>query len=540
MKYKIIEPQHYQQIQNQYHVNSLLAKVIESRQYDENTLKDFINPRLIYHDFSLFEEADMTLERIHEAIENHEKICIYGDYDCDGILATTILVQAFLELGVEVGYHIPNRFDDGYGLNVKRVEQMAQKGYSLIITVDNGVKAFEAVERANELGVDVIITDHHQFDNDLPDACTFIHTKLSPDYPFKEISGGFVAYKLASALLGRQDKYLYCLAAITTVSDMMPLLDENRSLVKKALIFMKEEKYPSLELLLGNQQTYSTTSIGFVIAPKINSFGRLPEFCSPNVLVKYFLKNAPRDFMVKVSQMAISLNTKRQTMTNQQYEMAKEGMGDDFLYWSSDQVHEGLVGLIAGKYTREYERPGFVMAYDEKKGLYKGSARSIEGFSLHQFFMEHQDQFVVFGGHSLAGGFTVDEAHYDSCYQCIKDALKDLHLHPTTTVLHIDEQDIDIKNVESLSLLEPFGMSNEEPLYMLKDVPVSQIQQLSQGKHLKMQTDLNRSHVSMLYFQHGDLYGKLKNIKKMSVIGTLQINEYRNQKSLNFIIKDIV
>ena len=540
MKYKIIEPQHYQQIQNQYHINSLLAKVIESRQYDENTLKDFINPRLIYHDFSLFEEADMTLERIHEAIENHEKICIYGDYDCDGILATTILVQAFLELGVEVGYHIPNRFDDGYGLNVKRVEQMAQKGYSLIITVDNGVKAFDAVERANELGVDVIITDHHQFDNDLPDAYTFIHTKLSPDYPFKEISGGFVAYKLASALLGRQDKYLYCLAAITTVSDMMPLLDENRSLVKKALTFMKEEKYPSLELLLGNQQTYSTTSIGFVIAPKINSFGRLPEFCSPNVLVKYFLKNAPRDFMVKVSQMAISLNTKRQTMTNQQYEMAKEGMGDDFLYWSSDQVHEGLVGLIAGKYTREYERPGFVMAYDEKKGLYKGSARSIEGFSLHQFFMEHQDQFVAFGGHSLAGGFTVDEAHYDSCYQCIKEALKDLHLHPTTTVLHIDEQDIDIKNVESLSLLEPFGMSNEEPLYMLKDVPVSQIQQLSQGKHLKMQTDLNRSHVSMLYFQHGDLYGKLKNIKKMSVIGTLQINEYRNQKSLNFIIKDIV
>ena len=540
MKYKIIEPQHYQQIQNQYHINSLLAKVIESRQYDENTLKDFINPRLIYHDFSLFSEAEITLERINEAIENKEKICIYGDYDCDGILATTILVQAFLELGVEVGYHIPNRFDDGYGLNVKRVEQMAQKGYSLIITVDNGVKAFEAVERANELGVDVIITDHHQFDNDLPDACTFIHTKLSPDYPFKEISGGFVAYKLASALLGRQDKYLYCLAAITTVSDMMPLLDENRSLVKKALIFMKEEKYPSLELLLGNQQTYSTTSIGFVIAPKINSFGRLPEFCSPNVLVKYFLKNAPRDFMVKVSQMAISLNTKRQTMTNQQYEMAKEGMGDDFLYWSSDQVHEGLVGLIAGKYTREYERPGFVMAYDEKKGLYKGSARSIEGFSLHQFFMEHQDQFVAFGGHSLAGGFTVDEAHYDSCYQCIKDALKDLHLHPTTTVLHIDEQDIDIKNVESLSLLEPFGMSNEEPLYMLKDVPVSQIQQLSQGKHLKMQTDLNRSHVSMLYFQHGDLYGKLKNIKKMSVIGTLQINEYRNQKSLNFIIKDIV
>ncbi len=540
MKYKLIEPQNYQQIQNQYHINSLLAKVIESRGYDQQTLKDFLNPRLIYHDFSLFEEADMTLDRIHEAIENHEKICIYGDYDCDGILATTILVQAFLELGIEVGYHIPNRFTDGYGLNVHRVGQMAEKGYSLIITVDNGVKAFDAVERANELGVDVIITDHHQFDNDLPDACTFIHTKLSPDYPFKEISGGFVAYKLASALLGRQDKYLYCLAAITTVSDMMPLLDENRSLVKKALTFMKQEKYPSLELLLGNQQTYSTSSIGFTIAPKINSFGRLPEFCSPNVLVKYFLKKAPRDFMIKVSQMATSLNTKRQSMTNQQYEMAKEAMNDDFLYWASDQVHEGLIGLIAGKYTREYERPAFVMAYDKKKGLYKGSARSVEGFSLHQFFMEHQDQFVVCGGHSQAGGFTVDEEHFDSVRQCLEETLKDVSFQSTTSVLCIDEKDIDIANIESLSLLEPFGMGNEEPLYMLRNVSVSQIQQLSQGKHLKMEAGLDHSKMAMLYFQHGDLYGDLKNIKTINVVGTLQINEYRNQKSINFIIKDIV
>lgn len=167
MEYKTIESKNYQEIQNQYHINSLLAKIIESRHYDEKTMNSLMNPRLIYHDFSLFEEADMTLERIHEAIENEEKICIYGDYDCDGILATTILVQAFKELGVQVGYHIPNRFDDGYGLNIERVEQMAKRGYSLIITVDNGVKAFEAVERANELGIDVIITDQHQIDGDL-------------------------------------------------------------------------------------------------------------------------------------------------------------------------------------------------------------------------------------------------------------------------------------------------------------------------------------------------------------------------------------
>lgn len=540
MKYKIIEPKRFLEIQKQYHVNSLLAKIIESRHYDEKTLKDMLNPRLIYHDFSLFEESDMTLDRIHEAIQQQEKICIYGDYDCDGILATTILVQAFLELGIEVGYHIPHRFEDGYGLNVKRVEQIAAKGYSLIITVDNGVKAFEAIERANELGIDVIVTDHHQFDHDLPDACTFIHTKLSPDYPFKEISGGFVAYKLASALLERQDKYLFCLAAITTISDMMPLLDENRSLVKRALIFMQENKYPSLELLLGNQQVYSTQSLGFIIAPKINSFGRLPELCSPNILVKYFLKNAPREYMMKVSQMATSLNTKRQSMTNQQYELAKAEMNEDFLCWASEQVHEGIMGLIAGKYTREYERPSFVMNYDKKNGLYKGSARSVEGFSLHQFFMEHQDQFVVCGGHALAGGFTVDEAHYDSFCQCVKEALHGKYLQASTSVLHIDESDINMASVESLMLLEPFGMKNEEPLYILKNIPISHIQQLGQGKHLKMESQFQHGKMSLLYFQHGDLYGELKNAKTVNVIGTLQINQYRNQKSLNFIIKDIV
>jgi len=540
MEYKIIESNINQDIQNEFHMNSLLAKVIGFHGYDRETIHALLNPRLIYHDFSLFEEADITLDRIQEAIENEEKICIYGDYDCDGILATTILVEAFHELGVQVGYHIPNRFEDGYGLNVQRVKQMAAKGYSLIITVDNGVKAFEAVECANELGVDVIITDHHQFDHDLPDACSFIHAKLSPDYPFKEISGGFVAYKLASALLGKQDKYLYCLAAVTTISDMMPLLDENRSLVKKALQFMQEEKYPSLELLLGDQTKYTTTTLGFTIAPKINSFGRLPELCNPNILVKYFLKDASRELMMKVATIATQINNKRQTMTNEQYAMANASMNDSFLYWSSEDVHEGLIGLIAGKYTRQYERPSFVMHHDRATGLYKGSARSVEGFSLHEFFMAHRDQFVTFGGHALAGGFSVDEEHYQSFYQCIQKSLKDLELHSSLPAILIDQNDISIQNIESLALLEPFGMANEEPLYVMKDVPISQVYQLSQGKHLKIDIVFSNVKLSALYFQQGKLYETLKKQKTINIVGTLSINEFRNQKNINFMIKDII
>lgn len=540
MKYKIIESLNYKTIQQTYHYSTLLSKIIDFKKIDHESLQELINPRLIYHDFSLFEEAEMTIERIEEAIDNEEKICIYGDYDCDGILATTILVQAFLQRGVRVGYHIPNRFEDGYGLNGERVKQIAEKGYSLIITVDNGVKSFDAIECANELGVDVIVTDHHQFDVDLPDAYSFIHTKLSPKYPFKEISGGYVAYKLASALLKKHDKYLYCLAAITTVSDMMPLLDENRSLVKRALYFMKEEKYPSLELLLGKNQTYDMTSLGFTIAPKINSFGRLPEICHPNILVKYFLKDAPQELLMKVSQMATQINEKRKNLISTQYAPIKEQVHEKFLYYSSEDIHEGIIGLVAGNYTRDYEIPSFVMHYDKDKQLYRGSARSVKGFSLHEFFVKHSDMFVQCGGHSQAGGFAVDEDHYEVLRECLSLELKDIHFDNEQYVLKLNDEDISIQSVESLSLLEPFGMCNEIPLVYLEHVSSFRVFTIADGQHLKL--EINYPHISMqaIYFGQGKLLEHIKNQKEIALIGTLSISVFKNIKSVHLMIKDIL
>ena len=540
MEYKILEPQHSREIQEKYHINSLLAKVIDTKFTNEDEFSTFMNPKLIYHDFSLFEEADMTLDRIYEAIENEEKICIYGDYDCDGILATTILVQAFLELGIEVGYHIPHRFEDGYGLNKKRVEQIASKGYSLIITVDNGVGAFEAVERANELGVDVIVTDHHQFSTELPEAVSFIHTKLSPEYPFKEICGGFIAYKLASALLHKQDKYLFCLAATTTISDMMPLTDENRSLVKRALTFLNEEHYEAFDMLLGDKKVYDSTALGYTIAPKINAFGRLPEYCHPNILVKYFLKEAPHDFRMKVAQKAIDLNTKRQSLTREFYQEALSQGEDSFLYWSSEDVHEGIVGLIAGQYTRDKQKPSFVMHYDKESGIYKGSARSVQGFSLHGFFEAHKDLFVTCGGHALAGGFSVDKDHYEELYHCLKEEIEQAHFVLEETVIRIDRDDLTLSNVESLSLLEPYGMCNREPIFYLEHCPIDQYQLLSEGKHLKLNFHIGDQMISALYFQHGDDYDQLQNKKAVTLIGKLNINTFRNRKSINFILEDVI
>lgn len=541
MRWNKVEAHNYKQYMQKYAIHSLLAKVLASKQLTDDEIDDLLSTKLTYHDFSLFLEGEMAIDRIQEAIENHEKICIYGDYDCDGILATAILVQTFHMLGKKVGYHIPNRFEDGYGLNKNRVKQMAKKGYTLIITVDNGVKAYEAIQLANELGIDVIVTDHHEYD-ELPDAYAIVHTKMSPEYPFKEISGGFIAYKLASALLGKHDKYLFCLAAITTISDMMPLVDENRSLVKRALIFMKENKYLQLELLLGENQNYNVTNIGFIIAPKINSFGRLPEMVNPNHLVKFFLQGVDENYAIKISEAAKKINAKRQELTNKQYKNVITCKNhEDFLYVYDQDIHEGLVGLVAGKYTRAYQRPSFVMTYDEKNGFYRGSARSIAGIPLQHLFVSLQDDLIQYGGHALAGGFIVDKTNVQCLKNDIQNYLKnyDMSQEECIDVLALDVNDLSMTSLKELDMLEPLGNGNEETIFMLENILVENTRILSGGKHLRFDFHLPQCQMQALYFHCKDRIDQIQGKKTVTLIGKLKINKYLNNEYMNMIIEDM-
>lgn len=538
MEYKIFKSNNYKKISLKYHIPTLVAKVIDQRGLNEEDLKSLFNPRLIYHDFSLFEDCYITLDRIEEAIENGEKICIYGDYDCDGIMATSILVQAFFNRGVKVGYHIPDRFKDGYGLNVNRVKQIASKGYTLIITVDNGIMAYEAIEYANTVGVDVIVTDHHEFEQ-TPNALSIIHTKISPDYPFKSICGGFIAYKLAVALNhNKHDKYLYSLACISTISDMMPLLDENRSLIKRGLEFINQEKYQSITLLAGNNKVIDANTIGYIIAPKINSLGRLPEKVQPNILVKYFLENTPYEYLLKVSNIANKINELRKELTNTQYNLLKIDTDLNYLYYGSPSLHEGLLGLIANKYTRQYESPSFIMHLDEDTGIYKGSARSVKGFSIHDFFEENNDLLLTYGGHDMAGGFSLKKDNYDLFNEQIKKSLqnKDIKDYKDVILLHIN--DINLEALEYLEKFKPFGQANEEPLFILENINNYNAYTLSNGKHLKIDIELNNNKLSALFFNKGSLIDNINN-KSINIIGNLQINNYNNNKYLQFIIKDI-
>lgn len=540
MNWDIKQSNNYKEYMQNYSIHSLLAKVLASKNLNQEDIEKLLNPKLRYYDFSLFLDADIVLDRIHEAIENDEKICIYGDYDCDGILSTAILVQAFLSLGKQVGYHIPNRLEDGYGLNTKRVMQMYEKGYTLIITVDNGIKAYEAIDLADSLGIDVIVVDHHEYD-ELPNACAIIHTKMSPDYPFKEICGGFLAYKLASALLQRHDKYLFSLAAITTISDMMPLVDENRSLVKRALQFMETEKFLQIELLLGENQKYNVTNIGFIIAPKINSFGRLPEFINPNHLVKYFLKDVDHSYAMKISQMAKTINSKRQELTTSQYNsILKNNTANDFLYIYDQEVHEGIVGLIAGKYTREFQRPSFVMSYDKSNDCYKGSARSIEAIPLNAIFDSLHEDMMQYGGHALAGGFTVSKNNVLKFKEDIKNYLSSTVLvEPCIQPLLIEQDDISIHNIKELEMLEPFGQGNEEILFLLEDIDVQSTRILSGGKHIRFDLILPYGKMQALLFNCQNRIAELKDKKRISIVGKLKINKYLNNESINMIIEDM-
>lgn len=537
MEFNIYDSDNYQNYIKEYQVTPLVAKILAYHQVDQKRYQDLMSTRLQYHGFELFDEGEMALERIFEAIAANEKICIYGDYDSDGILGTSILVNAFKQLGVEVGFHIPNRFSDGYGLTPFRVEQISQKGYGLIITVDNGIQAFEAIEKANELGVDVIVTDHHEVGTTQPEAMSIIHPKTSYNYPFKEISGGFTAYKLASALLKKHDPYLFSLAGITILSDVMPIVDENRSLVKKALEFMNQNNYPTIALLKDNTGPINPTLLNFQVIPKINSLGRLPEMVAPNKLVRYFSLLENQNYCIELAQKIKEVNTKRKEMTQRYYEaILAQYSGGEFLFFASKKLHQGISGLIASRYTNTYNQPSFVMTYDDHSGLFKGSARSVAGINISQAFAYCADLLDHYGGHELAGGFSLKQENLKEFRLRLATYLKQEQFQaPLKDVIKVAHEELTIENILDLETLEPYGPGFENIDFYFENITITNLVTLSNGQHLKFKA----GSIDCLFFNHGHLLNQLTSLNTISFAGKLTINEFRNKKSINVHLSGI-
>lgn len=303
---------------------------------------------------------------------------------------------------------------------------------------------------------------------------------------------------------------------------------------------MNEEHYQVLELLIGKPQVYTTQLLNFTVIPKINSIGRLPEYCNPNMMVKYFLKDSDSLLRGQIASKCQQVNDIRKKLTSDAITEIKIDEDASFIFYYSSSLHNGILGLIAGRLTNQYKKPSFILNYNDEKHQYTGSCRSIAGFSIQDFFNRHADLFVVSGGHDLAGGFTIEESKLELLKNTIKDALKDFEYDPTITTIGIESNDITISNIESLSVLEPFGQSNNEPLFEIDDVTVLSITPLSNGKHIKLRCKKDNIEFDALYFNASNHLNQFNSNNHATLIGNLSINNFRNMKNINFIIRDML
>ena len=485
-------------------------------------------------DFNAPPDTAKIKERIFKAIENNEKIIIYGDYDCDGICSTTIMVKTFNKLGYKVAYYIPIRYLDGYGLNVNNVIKMKEAGFSLIITVDNGISQHEAIDKANELGMDVIVIDHHEVPEESVNALGIIHPSVS--HISEEFGcGAFMSLITSAALLGSYDPYLLTLAGLATISDMMELKGFNRSVVRLALENLRKYRYSPLVSLL-ESEVITEKSFGLDIAPKINAVGRLVDDKNINLLVRYLLSEDP-DEIFKISSWIKNTNELRKTLTKEAVEALPKDMFDEEGIVLKLDIKEGLIGLIANRLLGEYNVPCIIFTEDStNKDFLKGSIRSKEGFNVQKSFESLSKYMVGGGGHALAGGLTIKGEDFEAFKH---DFIELCKIYKFTKVeppsIELKLQDVNFTNYAILREFSPFGIGFPEPLFSLKDLPTKSLQFISFGKHLSTPISINSK---ILGFNMPE--SEIKSHLSIDLFGNLTTSVFRGKTTVEFRVSDFI
>lgn len=458
----------------EYNLSNNMAKILSSRNITEiSEIKKYISldfeegydPYLMY-------DIEKAVERINNAIENEEKILVYGDYDADGITSTVLLLETLLSLGADVSAYIPNRFEEGYGPNKEAFEKIIKSGISLIITVDNGIAGVEEVDFANELGCDVIITDHHKIQDTIPNAYAVIHPEHPKgNYPFGKLAGVGVAFKLAHALLDIYPDFLLDLVAIGTVADMVSLTDENRIFVTQGLKLLNENLRIGLKFLL--QLANVTTSIdeqtiGFCIAPRLNAIGRIS---SAKLGLSFLMTEEPFEAKTYAEEIE-KFNIQRKEITEAIVkdvisiieETDKKNKNVIVVY--GENYHEGVLGIVASNITEKYNKPVLIM--NNKDGILKGSARSVYDFNIYYAMNEINELFTAFGGHSLAAGFSLPEDNIDKVEEFLNNKFKEYKENNELKITKYVDLITEIENISyqyltDINTLKPFGMDFEKP-----------------------------------------------------------------------------
>lgn len=542
-----------QKIAKNFNVSNLLATILSNKNISsENEIEKFLNPtRNDFYDPFLMPDMKIAVDRILEAMSKKEKIIIYGDYDVDGITSITVLKQFLEDRGIEVGQYIPNRLNEGYGLNKKAIEEIVKQKYTLMITVDCGISGVEEVEYANSLGIETIITDHHEQGEEIPKALAVVDAKRKDNkYPFNQLAGVGVVFKLIQALgicLGLEEKeYLKYLdlVCVGTISDIVPLVDENRVIAKLGLKLVQVTKNIGLKTLLDTvgYKKIDSITISFGVAPRINACGRMGF---QNEALDLFLTKSEKEAK-EISDRLNEYNRERQDTEKKIFSEAlqkieKSEKDKPCIILGSENWHHGVIGIVASKVTDMYFKPSILICFED--GIGKGSGRSVPGFDLHEALSKCDKYVEKFGGHSMAIGITVTQDNFNKFKEEFEEYTKNSDIDKIVPIIYIDQEvtlkDINLKAAKELQLLEPFGEGNKMPLFLYKNLRIDSIRALSEGKHLKLTLKDDNYIIDAIGFNMGALANEYLIGDKIDVVGTLEINSFNNVEKIQINLKDV-
>ena len=544
-----------EQISKENNINKLIATILSNRGINtKEKIEKYLTPtRKDFHNPYEMPDMDKAVERIIKAKENNEKLIIYGDYDVDGITSITVLKSFLKDIGIEADYYIPNRLNEGYGLNIPAVEKIAKDGYNLMITVDCGITCIEEIKRANELGMDVIVTDHHEVGEKLPNALAVVDCKRKDNkYPFRELAGVGVAFKLSQALaikLGIDEKeYLKYLdvVCIGTISDIVPLVDENRVISKLGLMLVNQTKNIGLQAILkiAGYKIIDSSSVSFGIAPRINACGRMGHadealnlFLSKNINEVNNLANTLNDYNKKRQE--IEKNIFNEALLQIEKNKLEENRT---IVVAGNDWHHGVIGIVSSKITEMYFKPSILLCIED--GIAKGSGRSVPGFDLHDALLNCDDVLERYGGHAMAVGLTLNKENINEFSEKLEELAKKAHTEEINPVIKIDGkinlEEINMEMVASIKMLEPFGEANKMPIFCFNNLKIDSIRALSEGKHLKLTLKDNNTIVNAIGFNLGSLVEDYKIGDKVDIVGTLEINSFNGFDSIQINLKDIM
>ena len=554
-EYYDVDNKKVDEISEKFNISKLLAKVLVNREVlKDEEIQMFLNPtRNDFYNPFLMPDMKVAVDRIIKAIENKEKVVIYGDYDVDGITSTTVLKQFLAERGLDAGYYIPNRLEEGYGLNKEAIKNIVDQKYTLMITVDCGISGTEEIEYCNELGLDTIITDHHEQLEELPKALAIIDAKRKDNtYPFRGLAGCGVVFKLIQAIsikLGLDDKeYLKYLdiVCVGTISDIVPLVDENRVIAKLGLMLIAQTKNIGLKTLLmeSGYKKLDSNTISFGIAPRINACGRMGY---QNEALELFLTNNIQEAK-EITGRLNKFNTERQAKEKEIFEQAlseleKEDINNiNSIVLCGDNWHHGVIGIVASKIAEKFFKPTILICFEDDIG--KGSGRSLPGFDLHEALVKSSNYLERYGGHEMAVGVSLKKDMYNAFKEKFEEIATEQDIKDIVPVIKIDGvinlKDINKETVKELEKLEPFGEKNKTPIFVYKNLKIDSIRALSEGKHLKLILKDDNLLINAIGFNLGHLSEEYTIGDKIDVAGVLEINNFGQQEIVQINIKDLM